>query len=146
MSVELKIKAKHLALEPAIIRKEEQKIKRQLKWMRQNLQVNHDNLTSWCAKPTTEHETAYRKLNNTLMSLLNHRGRGSLLRAEARATHLARAFLAGKPYKSVERSTKESEFCHYTLKRIAKMVTKYDVRNRRSEEANLHLIKAWIVM
>lgn len=146
MCVELKIKAKHLALEPAIIRKEEHKIKRQLKWMRENLQINHDYVTAWGTKFTTEHQVEYRKLYSKLISLRNHRGQDSELRREARATHLARAFLAGKPYRSVERSVREPAFCVYTLKRIAKMVTKYDTRNKRSEEANYHLIKAWIAM
>lgn len=39
MSVELKIKAKHLALEPAIIRREERKLKNQFHWLKQKHQI-----------------------------------------------------------------------------------------------------------
>jgi len=146
MSVELKIKAKHLALEPAIIRKEEQRIRKQMKWMRENLQINHCKITLWSSKPTNEHETTYRKLNDQLVSLQMHRGKGSNLRMEARATYLARAFIAGKPYKSVEQKIKEPALSYYLIKRIAKMVTKYDKRKRRSEEANIKLVQEWINM
>ena len=39
MSVELKIKSKHLALEPAIIRHEENKLLKQMKWYKQHHQI-----------------------------------------------------------------------------------------------------------
>lgn len=104
MSIELKIKAKHLALEPAIIRKEEQKLKKQIRWMKEHQQ------------PTEDIE---RKRN----SLYLHRVKN--VRDEARATHLARAYIAGKSYMSVEKTCKDFEKVLSLSGRITSMVSKY---------------------
>lgn len=115
MSVELKIKAKHLALEPAIIRKEEQKILKQIR-------------SSKC-NDTAE---AYRKFE----SLHNHRVWN--VRNEARATHLARAYIEGKPYSSVEKSIHDRSVLRcYILPRVIAMVAKYG-----KPEERIH--KSWI--
>ena len=115
MSVELKIKAKHLALEPTIIRKEEQKILKQIR-------------SSKC-NDTAE---AFRKFE----SLHNHRVWN--VRNEARATHLARAFIEGKPYRSVENKVNDPSVLRcYILPRVIAMVAKYG-----KNEDRIH--KTWI--
>lgn len=105
MSVELKIKAKHLALEPAIIRKEEQKILKQIR-------------SGYC----NDTAAALRKYE----SLHNHRKWN--VRNESRATNLARAFIAGKLYSTVEQKRKpenDSKFQRFVIPRIVAMVNKY---------------------
>lgn len=112
MSIELKIKAKHLALEPAIIRKEEYKLLKQIKHMKQLHQVNDD--FSDLVYP----------LHSKWSSLSAHRKRD--VRNEARATHLARAFLNGQSYKDVERKRHEEwVFKTHIIPRIFAMVAKY---------------------
>lgn len=105
MSIELKIKSKHLALEPGIIRKEERKLLTRIRSGRVN--------------DTAE---AFRKYE----SLHNHRKWN--VRNEARATELARAYIFGKPYKAVESKRKkenEYKFLVYIVPRIVAMVNKY---------------------
>jgi hypothetical protein len=103
MSIELKIKYKHLALEPAIIRKEEQKIKKQMR-------------SAYCA------DTA--KAYNQYFSLYHHRV--TVVRYEARATHLARSYLAGTPYEKVEKKIHDhSTFVNVIMPRVYSMVAKY---------------------
>lgn len=115
MSIELKIKSKHLALEPAIIRKEEQKILKRIRSGRCN--------------DTAE---AFRKYESL------HLHRVWNVRNEARATELARAYLAGKPYNSVEHKRKpenESKFKSRIVPRIVTMVLKYtDGKSAREVE------------
>lgn len=144
--VELKIKAKHLAVEPGIIRNEEKKLQKQL-----SRYVEKNNLTGntwdWYAPSDDVKMTAYR-MASKIGSLQHHRRdrchKG--LRVEARATHLARAFIAGKKYSTVEhkrREENEGYFQVYVLPRVAKMVTKYD-KNRRTEQKNVELIREWL--
>ena len=115
MSIELKIKAKHLALEPAIIRKEEQKILKQIR-------------SSKC-NDTAE---AFRKYE----SLHNHRVWN--VRNEARATHLARAYIAGMPYSSIEKKIHDKSVLKcYILPRVVAMVAKYGPTEDR-------IYKTWI--
>ena len=107
MSVELKIKAKHLALEPAIIRKEEQKI---LKYIR--------------SKKNYQDHNGLAKLNRLYYSLSQHRK--TVVRNASRATHLARAFIAGMPYNRVERKRDcEIVFIRSILPEVFRMVAKY---------------------
>lgn len=107
MSIELKIKSKHLAFEPAIIRHEEKKLLRQIK-SKKNYQSNEDTVA----------------LENKRESLYHHRVWD--VRNESRATLLARTFLAGKPYKSVERKVHDkSVLMAYIVPRILSMVLKY---------------------
>jgi len=112
MSIELKIKAKHLALEPAIIRKEEHKLLKQIKHIKKYHQVN-DNYG----------DIVY-PIHSKYTNLSNHRKWD--VRNEARATHLARAFIIGQSYKDVERK-RENEFLFrtYIVPRVFAMVAKY---------------------
>lgn len=118
MSIELKIKSKHLALEPAIIRKEERKL------------LNH--IRSGRSNDTA---AAIRKYE----SLHNHRKWN--VRNEARATELARAYITGKPYLSVEQKRKdenEYKFLVYIVPRIVAMVNKYG-----KDSVDNDKIRAW---
>lgn len=81
MSVELKIKSKSLAAESRIIRDEEIKLRNATR-KRASLQ-----------KPVST-------LNHQRKSLYEHRI--DVVRTEARATFLARAYLSGKPRSAVE--------------------------------------------
>lgn len=85
MSVELKVKAKTLATEARHISKEERKSLRMSRWDRQNNFSPAMNLTQYNV-------------------LRDHRV--GVVRPEARATHLARAYLSGRTYRSVEASTR----------------------------------------
>ncbi len=108
MCIELKIKAKHLALEPSIIRKEERKLKKQIKYTN-----GTDQNLIW-----------------KFESLISHRRWN--VRNESRATELARAYLAGKPYTFVEKKRKdEMMFQLYIVPRIVVMVTKYGKGDQR---------------
>ena len=116
MSIELKIKAKHLALEPAIIRKEEQKLKRRIKYHRSDDQKSSIHL-EW-----------------KLHSLTNHRKID--VRNESRATHLARTFIAGKPYTYAEltRHTdngRDYYFHQVIVPRVVAMVTRYGTGDQK---------------
>ena len=119
MSIELKIKSKHLGLEAKVIKFEEAKLKRQRKWL-----ANHQ-------KSTNLVESQFSKLTN-------HRKFD--VRNENRATFLARAFIDGRPYKTVERSRKEcdeAKFLYYVLPKVLRMLQTYssstimtlDIRN-----------------
>lgn len=122
MCIELKIKSKHLALEPSIIRKEEEKLKRRIKHHRSNDQTSAFSLV-W-------------KLN----SLTNHRKID--VRNESRATHLARTYLAGKPYSRAEcKRMDDYYFVQYILPRVVAMVTKYGKGEQR--KATKDVILNW---
>lgn len=119
MSIQLKIKSKHLGLEAKVIKFEEAKLKRQLRWMR-------------------KHQQSVEKLEWRLQSITSHRKHE--VRNENRATFLARAFIAGVPYKTVEHKVKDRDkrAC-YVLPRVLSMVQKY--HDRKIELAD---IQAWI--
>lgn len=118
MSIELKIKAKHLALEPNIIRCEERKLKGQIKYTN-----GTDQSLIW-------------KLN----SLQNHRV--CIVRNEARATHLARTFIEGKPYSYAEKKRNdEGLFQLYIVPRILAMVQRYGKGEHR--RITVDVIKEW---
>ena len=109
MSIELKIKSKHLSEEARIIRFEENKIKRHSR-----------NVRSRQGQATAD------EILQTFHSLNNHRRWD--LRNENRATFLARAYIAGIPYNQVEQKRKEeNEYTFQTriLPRVASMVSKY---------------------
>lgn len=120
MSIELKIKSKHLALEPAIIRREEKKLLKRVRSGRCN--------------DTAEVLRKYESL---------HTHRKWNVRNEARATELARAFLIGKPYSEVEQKRKpenEFKFQQFIIPRIMAMVNKY---NGKNEVYTMQFIKDW---
>ena len=113
MSVELKIKSKHLALEPAIIRKEERKLQKRMKWYAQyhQLQAPIEDKT---------YDALFLKRN----SLASHRTWD--VRNEARATYLARAYIKGIPYRSVENKSQFNDTLkRIVLPRVFDMVAKY---------------------
>ena len=113
MCIELKIKAKHLALEPAIIKREEAKLKRRIKHHR------------------SDDQTSAISLGWKLDSLVRHRKMD--VRNESRATHLARTFLAGKPYARAELKRNDDDFFKlYIVPRVVAMVTKYGTGVQRS--------------
>lgn len=119
MSIELKIKSKHLALEAGVIRFEEQKLKKQIRW--------------FCDKHMPHSQVEY-KLNQ----ISSHRKWD--VRNENRATFLARAYIAGRPYITVERSVKDQAVLEcYIIPRIVAMVQRYHSRKTTTED-----IKNWI--
>ena len=120
MCIELKIKAKHLALEPSIIRKEEEKLKKQMKYNRG--------------------EKSYFDLDRKREQLSLHRRWN--VRNESRATELARAYLAGKPYSYVEKKRKDDGmFQLYIIPRIHSMITKYGKGDQR--RIDIKEIREW---
>lgn len=119
MSIELKIKSKHLSLEAGVIRFEERKLLEQLKWLRNN------------QRPVGQLDLTYR-------SISNHRKID--VRRENRATFLARAYIAGKPYNSVEQSVKDTLVLDkYIIPRVVAMVQRYHNRKTTVED-----IKNWV--
>ena len=107
MSIELKIKSKHLSEESKIIRFEENKLKRQAAWLR-------------------EHQMDDNSVHRDFLNLKKHRRWD--VRNENRATFLARAFLDNKPYSFVERTRKtenEYTFLAFVVPRVLTMVNKY---------------------
>jgi len=117
MSVELKVKSKHLSVEARIIRFEERKQLKQYQWALNNWRsAGHNGMyPRWQDK-------AY----GTYYSLMRHRTWD--VRNENRATYLARAYIAGAPYTSVEQKRKpekESDFQIVILPRVWAMVAKY---------------------
>ena len=113
MSIELKIKYKHLALEPAIIRMEEQRLRKQLAWFKKKYQIT--DIFS---------DDDARKIHSKWFNLYHHRI--TVVRYEARATHLARAYLAGMPYEKVESKRHcDFTFVNVIMPRVYTMIAKY---------------------
>ncbi len=117
MSVELKVKSKHLSEEARIIKFEERKQLKQYQWAQDQWynSGSNDMYPRWDDKAF-----------NNYCSLMHHRKWD--VRNENRATFLARAFIAGVPYKTVEQKRKpenESYFQILTLPRVWTMVAKY---------------------
>ena len=106
MSIKLKIKSKHLALEAGVIRFEEQKLKRQIEWLKTHQQDDAKVRAMW------ESLNSHRRFD---------------VRNEARATYLARAYMEGQIYKKVEHCRKDNgTFNTYILPRLVSMVIKYE--------------------
>jgi len=121
MSIELKVKSKHLGIEASIIRHEEVKLKRQIEWKKKNEQDQSAERSQW-------------------FSLNGHRRWD--VRNENRATFLARAYIAGKLYKKVEQKRKEERelmFRHVILPRVLSLVKKYSNPNLDTKH-----ITAWV--
>ena len=120
MSVELKVKSKHLSEEARIIRFEEYKQLKQYRWAQKQYHAtgNNDMYPRW-------NDKAF----NTYCSLMHHRIWD--VRNENRATFLARAYIAGVPYTTVEQKRKpenEKHFQIFILPRVWTMVVKYGKR------------------
>ncbi len=125
MSIELKIKSKHLSLESHVIRFEENKLKKQISWLYKN-------------KPN---EVYLKQLE--LGSLSDHRK--YVVGRENRATFLARAYIHGTPYNKVElkrKEDKEYEFEYKILPRVLEMVKKYGNGEMR-RTISLDILKEW---
>lgn len=121
MSIELKIKSKHLSVEAQIIRFEERKLKAQRDYLR--------------SRQAYEKATAVQALHENLS--LHRRWD---VRNENRSTFLARAYLSGKRYSTIEAKTFTD---HYTfrfviLPRVLAMVNKYGKLNLDMEQ-----LEAW---
>ena len=133
MSIELKIKSKHLALEPAIIRKEERKLNKQIEHYKSYHQITGGDGCTW----------SYSKHHPDLYNM--YLKRGSLIchrkwdvRNEARATYLARAYIKGMPYNVVEANTRELP-AQSVMTSLIRMVMKYGSKvynNDRQKDAN----------
>jgi hypothetical protein len=120
MSIELKIKSKHLSEEARIIRFEERKLFKQYQWSLNNYisAGNNGMYPRWDDKAFSDY-----------YSLKHHRTWD--VRNENRATFLARAYIASVPYTSVEQKRKpekESYFQVIVLPRVFAMVVKYGKR------------------
>jgi len=118
MSIELKIKSKHLSEEAKIIRFEEKKLFKQYQWSLNNYRSagNNDMYPRWDDKAFM----SYTSLNN-------HRKWD--VRNENRATFLARAYIAGVPYDRVEQKRLDERlFKGQIFPRICAMVVKYGKR------------------
>lgn len=128
MSLELKIKSKHLSEEARIIRHEERKLIKQYRWsLDQHRNAgNNDEYPRW----NDAAFTSYRSLN---------KHRRCDVRNENRATYLARAYIAGKPYNMVEQKRKnEAHFITFILPRVVAMVAKYGTTNIQPRIYNLN--------
>jgi hypothetical protein len=115
MSIELKIKSKHLSEEARIIRFEERKLLKQHQWsLSKYREAGHNDIyPRW-------HDKAFISYNS-----LNRHRRWDV-RNENRATFLARAYLAGKSYKSVENKCNDTSVLRACiLPRVCEMVNKY---------------------
>jgi hypothetical protein len=117
MSIELKIKSKHLSEEAKIIRFEEHKQLKQYQWaLKKYIETgSNDMFPRW-------NNTAFM----TYVSLNHHRKWD--VRNENRATFLARAYIAGVPYNTAEQkrnADNEHVFFNDILPRVASMVAKY---------------------
>lgn len=125
MSIELKIKSKHLAAEASIIRHEERKLKLQSNWKKHHQPENTAEIEAICEE--------WKSLNG-------HRRYD--VRNENRATYLARAFIAGSSYASTEQTrkdTNEYKFSAFIIPRTVQLVKKY----HNSNMDRTH-IEAWI--
>lgn len=117
-ALKLKVKAKSLAEEAKIIRKEEIRIKN-MKYF---------------------DEATQNERRRALYQLGSHRIWD--VRNEARATHLARAYLRGKKYSNTEGNVSVEGHMNlriYILKRVLTMVQKYG--DRKTTEAQ---VKEWL--
>ena len=120
MSIELKIKSKHLSEEAKIIRFEERKLFKQYQWsLNEYHKAGHNGMyPRW-------HDKAF-----TSYTSINYHRRW-IVRNETRATFIARAYIAGIPYKSIEQKRKpdnEGTFEKIILPRVFAMVVKYGPR------------------
>jgi len=129
--IKLKIKIKHLALEPALIRIEERKLLKQAAWRREH--------------QTEENQYTHEKYWD-YETLRNHRIYD--VRREARATQLAYAFLRGKKYEDIEQKRESNYWTVYfnnkMRKRIIDIVYKYQVTTWVDKEVIEEQINSWL--
>lgn len=139
-SIELKIKAASLAEESRIIRAQEERLKRRRR-------KAAERAVRFKERDSTEGRNASYDYDGNLSDMDSTRERIYLhrvgpVRREARLTHLARAFLSGKPYHVVENKNK-SELTMISVERdvpkITVMIRKYGSWPHKSED-----IERWI--
>lgn len=124
MSLELKIKSKHLAAEAKIIRREEAKLKRQI---RSNAAYYaEDSGNDYTPEQMEKWKRLARERKNSLVSMNTHRR--TKVRTVARSTHLAYGFLRGTPYRVME-NEKTRTVPNWNA--IEKMITKYSTEDPR---------------
>lgn len=117
MSIELKIKSKHLSEEARIIRFSEQKLLKTLAYKRKK------HKETGTTEPFKEYVCSEFQ---QYLSLKDHRKVDVAI--ENRATFLARAYLSGKLYCSIEQKrldVKEHDFWNFVFPRIVSMVARY---------------------
>ena len=131
MKIELKIKAKTLATESKYIRREELKMRNAARWERRNA----DDEPSIAAAM---------RLHSKWHSLHTHRL--DVVRREARLTHLVRGFVAGKPYKALERSVRwQNRIRDHDIDRMVKMLVRFGLGGGDNTVKSLtHQMKKWI--
>ena len=118
MSVQLKIKSKHLSEEARIIKFEEKKL---LNKVQRSREFHHESGMN------DEYNVWKDKNWKDWYSLERHRKWD--VRNEQRATFLVRAYLAGVPYNRVEQKRNDEHlFNAYIVPRICAMVVKYGPR------------------
>lgn len=135
MSIELKIKSKHLSLEAKVIRFEEAKLNKQVVWLYKN------------APDRDKYGSKYWTTLWKLGSLSDHRK--NVVGRENRATFLARAYIAGTPYLKVEhkrRNDRHYEFICKVLPRVLEMVKKYHPDYQVRREVTIDTIKEWCIV
>lgn len=105
MSIKLKIKSKHLAVESKIIAFEQKKLQNTILYFTRT------------GGDSTKTQYLYNDLRHHKKEVVGR---------EARATLLARAYIDGKPYNVVENKCKNKDYRqHYILPRVIEMVKKY---------------------
>lgn len=129
MSFELKIKSKNLTAEARIIRDEEIKAARVARKLRDK--QNREGSSNHFSK---------------CHSLAHHRT--TVVRYEARATFLARAYLSGKTYEHVEREGRKVEgdtvFRKVILPKVQFMVNKYgNMSGKKQDWVSMSQIESW---
>lgn len=122
MSIELKIKTKHLSSESKIIRKEELKLKKQ---------IRSTNKYAKDGEFTEEQMKVFRQKARDRISQLQNiqTHRVNKLRGEARCTHLAYGFVKGVPYRAME--DKETTKSEPNWSNVQRMVERYSDEDSR---------------
>jgi hypothetical protein len=120
MSIELKIKSKHLSEEARIIRFEENKLLNNMQYRRaKHKEAGHNGKYD-----------LYKDRDHQVYCSISHH-RKCNVRNENRATFLARAYIANIPYNTVEQKRKpenEITFQKQILPRVFAMVVNYGKR------------------
>ena len=118
MSIELKIKSKHLSEEARIIRFEERKLLKKVDYKRKQ-HYEAGNNDEYLVCKDSNHDKYARISNHRKWDVRN----------ENRATFLARAYIAGIPYNRVEQKRLDERlFKGQIFPRICSMVVRYDKR------------------
>lgn len=133
MNLELKIKASSLAAEARIIRNLANSLRRrQGRALGHHFELEASN-PEWSAEAAERAKT----LRSERLNITEHRR--FVVRPEARATHLARAFLGGMPYKRVETKV----WTQPDWAKVVRMVEKYKPVPDQDNRPVFDRIKEW---